>query len=93
MNPQQHTSKLIRRILADNPEGLSAVALLGKMLQHSENNAIPLYLGPGYTVRSFIDRLAKNGCVKISSTNGVTLITPLQGLRHRKDKVRSAVSA
>jgi len=93
MSPQYYTSKLIRRILADNPEGLSAVELLEAMVQHSENKPIPLYLGPGYTVRSFIDNLAKDGRVKISSTNGVTLITPLDTLRRRKGRSQPEVNA
>ena len=88
MTPQQYTSRLVIRILSENPKGLSIRELLGAMLTRSERDMKPLYLGPGLTLRSFINYLAARRCVRVSSGTGGTRIKPLRALqqwnrRHR----------
>jgi hypothetical protein len=60
------TAALVVRIIRAHPEGVTGARLLEEMLRAAQLQDHPLYLGPGITLREFLDHLSLEGRVYLS---------------------------
>jgi hypothetical protein len=93
MSPQLFTAKNILRIIRNHPEGISVPDLLGALLQRTERSLMPLYLGPGITVRNFIDNLVRKGMVRLFVQGNRTTIRPTSKLLRASARGRQTDSS